>query len=500
MYRRFISLAIASVLIFTAVSGLSAAPNLYTADEWARGHISDAVTKGFVPRGLLNDYTAEITAGEFLLLAESYAEYYMGEKIEVDLTVPDGRMTRQSAAIMLADLCALLGISAKEPTAVDFADLSEADERAYDAIKFVRANGIMGGVSLDPPLFGPMGAFTRQQAIAAFNNIKLSPDAPVIKAPSGKYEGLNVNVRQLRHVFDKGTLAEHIFENKPETERNLNSRDAAALVSTVAEAWELTVNMHVLFALTYSEGYGTDEGETGGLIALVEDIKADFGLDINSFMDFSFVTQNGVNALIIQMPETDDFLHGSYIGIAAGESGGLMYFILQRHYGNTYMLCGIKEDMNGEYWLTANTREAFVAGIIEVVTREGTSDPVEFTEALRLSVRSEPVVWNDGADPFRIGGEWWIPLRQLTGEFGGYYVDGTHLGQGHRLFLNGRLMVVNAGSVMTVVSELTEIPGLGYIANELFSVQLEHEVIEAGGELFFPFEYFLAAFIYVELF
>ena len=190
------------------------APNLNTADTWAHEHISSAVEKGFVPASLQNEYTKLITREEFCRITVKWVEYALGKSIDTILleksltrdytafsdtqdpdilaayalriingTVaptsgnpgvfnPDGVIDRQQAATLIMNACKAIGADASDPPTSDFADIDTADSWALTGIDFVRAKGIMSGVTASPPyLFNPKAAYTRQQSIVTFNNI-----------------------------------------------------------------------------------------------------------------------------------------------------------------------------------------------------------------------------------------------------------------------------------------------------------------------------------------
>jgi len=190
------------------------APNLNTADPWARAGIQSAFERGFVPTSLLNNYTNVITRAEFTRLAVQWMEYVFGQTIDQiveaygiperaqhtfsDTTDPDilsayrlgiingitaptaeapgvfnpnGQFNRQQAATMITNVFRALGTDVDNYPAAGFVDLNLAASWARDGINFVYANGIMGGVGTTTPTFSPFTIFTRQESINLFNNI-----------------------------------------------------------------------------------------------------------------------------------------------------------------------------------------------------------------------------------------------------------------------------------------------------------------------------------------
>ena len=198
-------------LKFDPQDTLDSAPNLHTADEWARMEISSAVAKGIVPLEMQEKYKDIITRREFCWLAISYVEYAMGKPIdavitELGLTVdadafqdtkdelilaaftlgitngttaptdfspgvfsPDSSFTREEAAVMIMRACRIADVGRDDSSDQGFADISVASAWAKDGINFCRANGIMGGTGNSN--FSPKNLYTRQESIVTFNRI-----------------------------------------------------------------------------------------------------------------------------------------------------------------------------------------------------------------------------------------------------------------------------------------------------------------------------------------
>jgi hypothetical protein len=184
-------------------------PNpLNTASDWAHTGITSAIGKGFVPADLQNNYQNIITRAEFCRMAVKWVEYATGKSIDAvlaeqgksrdfnaftdtndpdilaafalgitagegnNLFNPSGQFTRQQAATMIMNTCRAVGADVSNPPASDFTDMHLADGWAHPGINFVRANGIMSGVTTSPPFrFDPKRTYTRQESIITFNNI-----------------------------------------------------------------------------------------------------------------------------------------------------------------------------------------------------------------------------------------------------------------------------------------------------------------------------------------
>jgi len=183
----------------------SEAPNLATADTWARGHINEAYAKGFLPAALQGNYKANITRGEFVTLAMSWLNYKTGKANDqlvagfaafpdrtftdtadpvilaaarLDITAGvgndqfgvDGTFSRQQAAVMLTKVYRILGEDDANAPEFGFLDAGKAESWARNAINYVKHKGVMNGVG-DGTSFDPLGLFQRQQSIIVFNQM-----------------------------------------------------------------------------------------------------------------------------------------------------------------------------------------------------------------------------------------------------------------------------------------------------------------------------------------
>lgn len=177
---------------------------LDTSSPWAKDSIKAALTKGFVPLNLQNNYTDNITRAEFCLMAIKFVEYKTGKSIDTIMMEgnvsrntesfidtshtsilaayalnivsgynnkfsPNSVISREQAAVMIRNTCEVLGFDiSNSPTSV-FTDIGSAEFWAVEAINFCYANRIMNGSNNK---FGPKSTFSREQSIIAFNNIK----------------------------------------------------------------------------------------------------------------------------------------------------------------------------------------------------------------------------------------------------------------------------------------------------------------------------------------
>jgi peptidoglycan hydrolase-like protein with peptidoglycan-binding domain len=181
--------------------------HLDSASSWAREGIAGAIGKGFVPEDIQGSYTAVITRAEFCRMAVRWGEYAAGKEVydllsdsvlplwnpfddtdDPDILAayhlgitsgtsdttfsPDGSFTREQAATMIRNTLRAIGMDVTDPPPSGFADIEAASGWAVPGIDFVRAHGIMQGVSTDPPRFDPKAPYTREQSIVTFDNIK----------------------------------------------------------------------------------------------------------------------------------------------------------------------------------------------------------------------------------------------------------------------------------------------------------------------------------------
>ena len=166
--------------------------------SWAEVSVNAAITANLVPRTLQSKYTQVITRAEFCALAVALYENIKGEITERsiftdtnDVNVqkaayigvvsgvgdnkfdPNGTLTREQAAVMLARLTDAIGkpFTIQAPT---FADNGNISSWAVDGVGQVQAAGIMSGMGDNR--FAPQDPYTREQSIITimrvFNVVK----------------------------------------------------------------------------------------------------------------------------------------------------------------------------------------------------------------------------------------------------------------------------------------------------------------------------------------
>ena len=158
--------------------------------DWARHFVDLAISSGLVPGSLQSNYNQPITRAEFSALVVTLYENLTARTISSyvrfsdvnDMNVskaaaigivngvgnnqfdPNGQLTREQAAVMLARLAGTLSwtMPEREDRFFDHGNISSwAVESVYQA----HGAGIMGGVGDN--LFAPQGLFTREQGIVA---------------------------------------------------------------------------------------------------------------------------------------------------------------------------------------------------------------------------------------------------------------------------------------------------------------------------------------------
>lgn len=162
--------------------------NLNGASPWAVPDIECAVRERIVPSDLLSNYSRPITRAEFCALGVALYETVAGREITerktftdtFDVNVekmgginaisgigngrfdPDGTLTREQAAKILAQLATVIGKPLPERSAT-FADKAKISPWAVGYVGQIQAAKIMNGVGKNQ--FEPNGYYTREQSI-----------------------------------------------------------------------------------------------------------------------------------------------------------------------------------------------------------------------------------------------------------------------------------------------------------------------------------------------
>lgn len=182
-----------SGLVYNAVTGQMSGsgtpqPSGNTPSGWAAEQVNAAISAGIVPDTLQSGYQQPITRAEFCALAVELYETVKGTEITQRTTFtdtddvnvqkmgalevvtgvgggrfePNGTLTREQAATMLARLAAAMGspMTAQTPA---FADNASISTWAFDAVGQVLGGGVMSGGSNN--MFLPKENYTREQSI-----------------------------------------------------------------------------------------------------------------------------------------------------------------------------------------------------------------------------------------------------------------------------------------------------------------------------------------------
>ncbi|MHA7966972.1 S-layer homology domain-containing protein [Paenibacillus sp. CAU 1782] len=198
-----------AITLYSFDPSSKAAPlkNLDLASNWAKEDIVAATHAQLVPANLLSSYKQAITRADFSQLAIRYIEASKGMSIDsylalkgkgIDFTAfadtsdphilaahalgivngtgegifnPDGRITREQAAVMIVNMQLALGQKTTVSGKSSFTDRQKTSSWAVEAVDYVTGKGIMNGVGEDR--FNPKGNYTREQAILTFNNARL---------------------------------------------------------------------------------------------------------------------------------------------------------------------------------------------------------------------------------------------------------------------------------------------------------------------------------------
>ncbi len=170
------------------------------ASSWATVHIEAAYANNLLPASLIGSYTRNATRAEFCLQAVMLMESVTGKTLDeliaergIDLSTntftdtsdkvivaasklgvaagksttifdPNGDITREQAAVMLANTVRSLGLMSAAP-ANSFSDRATISSWATSAVDYVSANGIMNGTAKG---FEPKLTFSREMADVTF--------------------------------------------------------------------------------------------------------------------------------------------------------------------------------------------------------------------------------------------------------------------------------------------------------------------------------------------
>jgi len=155
---------------------------------WAQADVNRAINLGLVPQSLRSSYTNNMSRAEFALLAVTLYEKergtiggrsYFTDTNDVNVQKaaaigvvtgvgnnrfdPNGRVTREQAAVMLERLATAVGRPLPYHGAPTFSDDRNTSTWAFIAIGCMQSTGIMTGTGNN--MFSPKGPYTREQSI-----------------------------------------------------------------------------------------------------------------------------------------------------------------------------------------------------------------------------------------------------------------------------------------------------------------------------------------------
>ncbi len=178
-------------------AGASDGASLEKPDSWAEKEVYDAISKSLVPVVMQNGYRSNITREDFCSLVLNLISVKTQKSIDaviaergMDLSQnpfadtanqaviaanklgivngrgngifdPSGKITRQEAAVMLANTARIFNTDS-EASKADFTDGDEISSWAKESVDYVYTKGIMSGVGNN--MFSPGATYTRQQA------------------------------------------------------------------------------------------------------------------------------------------------------------------------------------------------------------------------------------------------------------------------------------------------------------------------------------------------
>ncbi len=176
---------------------------LDTAHYWAAEPLSRALAYGLVPDDISVDFSVNATRAEFCRMAVRSLEAKTGKGISEILTsrgktaeavftdtsdpdilaaaalgivngmgggifAPNAKIERQQAAVLLKNLCDVIGIEAPGMSVTRFSDDAQIASWAHEAVNFVRSAGIMSG---DGMRFLPKDMLSREQSAIVLANV-----------------------------------------------------------------------------------------------------------------------------------------------------------------------------------------------------------------------------------------------------------------------------------------------------------------------------------------
>jgi peptidoglycan/xylan/chitin deacetylase (PgdA/CDA1 family) len=294
-----VSLAV-TLALFPAALAEGTGNSLDSAEPWAREGITQALGKGFVPGEIQGSYKSVITRREFCLLAVSWLEYATGKSVDAVLAerglsrddaafgdtrdshilaayalgitggtkaptadapgtfTPDGRFTRQEAAVMTRAAWRAAGADVSVCPDAGWTDIAMVGNWARDAVNFCGVNGIMRGTGASSPVFGPTGVYTRQESILVFNQIQpgRQPEAKRVSVSDPSVKGRKIPILMYHAIADVPTTSlTDLFVRPAELEAHLKYLADNGFQTITFEDLDNITSFEKPVMLTFDDGY-----------------------------------------------------------------------------------------------------------------------------------------------------------------------------------------------------------------------------------------------------
>ena len=189
--------ALENGIVYNSLKNKAASPS-----EWAKDETDKAISKGFVPESLLETPKADITREDFVHMAVLFVAYNLGYEYgkfadlvnsrtdevgfadsdnpyvllaaRIGITegtgegkfMPQGKITREQAATMLARTYMAYRANADLAQTIQYSDKDSISPWAQDGVRFCDYYGVMKGY--ETGAFGPKDNYTVEQSIVTF--------------------------------------------------------------------------------------------------------------------------------------------------------------------------------------------------------------------------------------------------------------------------------------------------------------------------------------------
>jgi len=279
------------IAIIAAISLPTIVLGTDTPSPWAIEHVNAAIAENIVPSNLQSNYTQALTRAEFCALVVAIYEAFMGEitgyvtfsdtndinvkkaayigvvsGIDGNSFNPNDTLTREQAAVMLAQLANVIGEPLRTGRALvaNFTDLSEISSWAVESVDSVVSVGFMSGI--DDYRFAPRQNYTREQGIVSImrlfvhvqiRNVEmpLPPRLPHPPEVNSRLEG-TIEGPWLNVIHNKTTQQELTIRGVT----NWRNEDGSGFMSDSAHSLQISqADLHLATLTLDVNGYGYNE-------------------------------------------------------------------------------------------------------------------------------------------------------------------------------------------------------------------------------------------------